>query len=63
MKRKIFLVVCLCFGKFAGKVFSMFGIACKNLFSENPTTTVATINPVTTVHYKSSLQQPPSITT
>ena len=32
MKRKIFLVVRLCFGKYTGKVFLVFGIACKILF-------------------------------
>ena len=32
MKRKIFLVVCLCSGKYTGKVFLVFGIACKILF-------------------------------
>ena len=56
---KIFSVVCLCFGKFAGKVFSVFGNACINLFSENSTTTVTSINPTTTGHYKPSYQQPP----
>ena len=32
MKRKIFLVVYLCSGKYTGKVFLVFGIACKILF-------------------------------
>ena len=31
-KRKIFSVVCLLYGKYAIKLFSVFGFACKNLF-------------------------------
>ena len=51
-ERKIFSVICLCYGKIARKVFLVFGIACKNLFSENPATTVTTINLATTGYYK-----------
>ena len=49
--------------KLPEKVFSVFGIACKNLYLENPATTVTTINPATIGHYKPNRYQPPSTTT
>ena len=51
---QIQLFVCV-FGKFSRKVFFVFDIACKNLFSKNP---VTTINLATTSHYN-----PATITT